>query len=216
MTERVLPHLSSSQDRRDQGPNKALAQSIVEKPDDAVIAQLFLVLEGAKMPARVDAAMVIDDIATKRPDLIAPHIEKLFAQLGAKHNRIVWGMISTLMALTPLKPEAIMAHLEQIIDATDGSSVVAKDRFMQILAHLNSHDTYQATITPIILHRLRYAAVNQTPMYAEAVAKTISAQDWPEFAAIVELRRDEISYPAKKKRLQKILDSGATKSGNAR
>lgn len=76
---------------------------------------------------------------------------------------------------------------------------------MSLLAKLNRHDQFAKIITPIILNRLRHAAVNQIPQYAEVTASTIREADRPAFIKIVKNHRDTISYPAKKKRLTAVL-----------
>lgn len=202
----ILSELSSSQDRRDQGPNRALAARLAASGTEAEIAELFGIVRSGKRAAAFDAIVVIFEVAGLAPKRILPHADDLLGFLKSKHNRVVWGTLDALEALCAPMPEAIMAHLNEILDAADRGSVIAKDRTMSILAQLNRIDRFHAIVTPVILQRLTHAAVNQTPMYAEMAAPTMRSVDIPGFRAVVSRRLSEISYPAKRKRLEKVLD----------
>lgn len=67
------------------------------------------------------------------------------------------------------------------------------------------NEKFAPVVTPVILQRLRNTAVNQFPMYAELAAPGIRAEDMADFRTILIARHDNISYPAKKKRIMKLL-----------
>ena len=200
----VLALLSSSQGRRDQIPNQALAKTLAASGDTAAIADLMRIVTGGKHAARHDAIVVAYEVAATKPELMRAHAETFFKLLSDKDNRMRWGAMDAILHLLDLMPERVMKDLNALCEAADTSSVIAKDRLMAILSKLNANPAFAPVVTPVILTRLRYAAVNQTPMYAELAAETISDADLPELLGILEARYDNISYPAKKARLAKL------------
>lgn len=113
--------------------------------------------------------------------------------------------MSAIAALADTVPEKLMSAIDDILRASDASSVIAKDKAMAILARLNAEPRFHDILTPVILQRLATATVNQTPMYAEMAAESMQPKDLPRFREIVRQRQSEISYPAKKARLEKLL-----------
>jgi len=208
----ILAELSSNQGRRDQDPNQALAKKIAVEDDRAACAALIDIVQNGKRAARHDAIVVAYEVATAKPELMRDHAETFFALLSDSDNRMCWGAMDAILHLADLMPARVMADLDALCTAADTSSVIAKDRLMALLAKLNGYPEFAPTVTPVILNRLRHAAVNQFPMYAELAAETQPANEMNSLVSIIETRRDTISYPAKKKRLDKLLRKIATGS----
>lgn len=203
----IAKRLASALNRNDEQPNIALAEALAKSGDANDIAELADLLTSGAKPIRHDAIKTLYELGERRPDLIAPYLDQLIDLLTTKDNRMLWGTMSALAALAPTHAEPLMPHLNQILDAADRSSVISKDKCMVILAALNSDARFTNIVTPVILDRLRNAAVNQTPMYAELTAPTIAPSDVPAFRSVVEHLLATMSFPAKRKRLEKVLKS---------
>ncbi len=201
----IAGRLASALERNDEAPNIELAEALARTGNKDEIAELAGLLTAGPNPVRHDAIKSFYELGERRPDLIAPYLDQLVDLLGTNDNRMLWGTMSALAALAPTHAEALMPHLNHILDAADRSSVIAKDKCMVILAALNSDDRFAGIITPVLLDRVRHAATNQTPMYAEIAAPTIRPADKPAFREVVEQRLAAMSYPAKRKRLEKVL-----------
>ncbi len=152
-----------------------------------------------------DAIKVLYEIGARAPDLIAPHALALIDLLTSNDNRTLWGVLQALDTITATCPEIIMAHLNIILDATDRSSVIARDKTMSILCQLNGDPKFSETISPIILQRLSHAAANQFPTYAQLAAKTLTPPYFAQLRNIIKSRQKSIASPAKRKRLEKVL-----------
>lgn len=201
----IVDQLASSLGHRDEAPNIALAEKLCASPDQKIVTELAAITESGTKPLRHDAIKVLYEIGERAPDLIAPHLETFVALLASKDNRMLWGALSAIDTLGKTCPERIMPHLNAILDAADRSSVIAKDKTMHLLATLNSNEKFAPIVEPVLLERLKHAAVNQFPMYAEFAAETISDTGRTELIAIIKTRQAAISYPAKKARLEKLL-----------
>ncbi|MCB9992373.1 MAG: hypothetical protein H6873_01815 [Hyphomicrobiaceae bacterium] len=206
--------LASALGRRDEKPNIALAERLAATGTPADAAALMNLLRSGSKAERHDAIKVAYEWAERDPRLLAPHFDVALGLLQTKDNRMIWGLMALLNHLTPVVPEQAEAALDRILAAADASSVIAKDNAMAILARLVARPDFAEIVIPVALQRLKYAAVNQTPMYAEMLGPTMPAHAWPHFAAIVEARLAEIGQPAKKKRLSAVLRKGpATSKG---
>lgn len=201
----IASHLACAFDRRDEQPNIALAEQLANKSNPDQNEELIDLLTSGTKPQRHDTIKVAYELAIRRPELLHKHTRHFVSLLATNNNRMLWGILAVLDALTDADPAAIIQNLDTILDAADRSSVIAKDKTMSLLAKLNRHDQFATTVTPIILDRLRHTAVNQVPQYAEITAPTIREVDRPAFIKIVENHREAISYPAKKKRLSAVL-----------
>jgi len=201
----VAGRLASALGRRDEAPNIALAEELARSEDSAAIGELAALADNGTRAQRQDAIKTLYELAERRPALAMPHLDLFLSLLASKDNSMVWGTMSALAALAPCAPDRIMSNLDTIIGAADEGTVISRDKCMVILAALNRVERFRAIVTPVILARLRYAATNQTPMYAEITAPTIAPADRDGFAAILRQRLTEIPHPAKRKRLEKVL-----------
>lgn len=100
-------------------------------------------------------------------------------------------------------PEVLAAHLDAIVDAADRGSVIAKDKVVGILATLARAG--HAKAVPVLIARVRDAALNQFPMYAELALPAIPDRERAAFRSMLEKRLATISQPAKRARIEKVI-----------
>ena len=198
-------HLSSALGRRDQAPNRALAEKIATSNDRSAVADLLDLVAGGKAAEKNDAIAVVYEAGRINPALIVPHREALLDLLVSKNNRVLWGALTALDIICDVDPAPLMARLGEMLDAADRGSVIAKDRTMSILVKLNAHPEYAPIVTPVILQRLQNAPTNQFPTYAQMVATNLAADHVPQLINILEKRRTSISYPSKIRTIDKLL-----------
>ena len=199
----VLGKLASALGRSDERPNVELAEALAGKPDKAAIAELAAALSGGTVAQQNDAIKVLYEIGERKPELVAPHAEALFALLKSKNNRNVWGAISAIEAIAAMKPKEVSAHLKDIFSAADKGSVIAKDKAMSVLSKLAQAGEPKAM--PALLDRLETAAVNQLPMYAELTLPAMALAYRAQFRVVLEGRLKTMDQPAKIARVEKVL-----------
>ena len=125
--------------------------------------------------------------------------------LGSGNNRQVWGAMQALDAVAEHRADALAAELPRIIAAADRGSVIAKDCCTSILVKL-ARSGHAAKAVPILVERLREAADNQFPRYAEDTASVLTPETRPGFFAVLRQRLDALGQPAKRRRLEKLLE----------
>src|SRR5687768_1143655 len=124
----VLDRLATALDRNDERPNVALAEELAASGDAAAIAELATALKTGKKTVQNDAIKVLSEIGARRPELIAAHIEALFAALTSKNNRLVWGAMAALDTLAEIRSRELYARLPAIVDAAQQGSIIAMDK----------------------------------------------------------------------------------------
>lgn len=198
----VLGRLAGALGRNDERPNVALAEELADAGDVAAIGELVTALSAAPMAVQNDAIKVLYEIGARRPELVAGHAEAFLALLTSKNNRNVWGALQALEAIAATRPKELAKNLDAILSAADNGSVIAKDKAMQILAHLAAAGHGEAV--PILLDRLAEAAPNQFPMYAE-LAAPVAGQHKARLRDILEARIRTVEQASKRGRIEKVL-----------
>lgn len=200
----VLDRLAGALDRRDERPNVALAEALAASGDVSAIGELIGALKSGEARMKSDAIKVLYEIGERRPELIAPYAEVFLDLLASRTNRQVWGAMQALEAIASERPETLLKELPAIIAAADQGSVIAKDSCTTILVKLAAAGHGDVTV-PILVERLKTAAPNQFPAYAEETASVISEREKPGFLAVLKSRIGQIGQRSKRERLERLM-----------
>ena len=201
----LINQLASSQGRRDESPNLALAETMVAAEDAASVSQLVALLSTATKAQKHDCIKVLYEIAERMPSLIALHLEALVGLLANKDNRLQWGAMTALSALASAFAANLYPYLPTILLAADAGSVITRDHAVLILVRLAGFETYQEEVIPLLLEQLGKAPANQVPMYAEQVLSVIPPEHQAMFAKVLASRLDDFEKVSKRKRVEKVL-----------
>ncbi|WP_338721358.1 hypothetical protein [Devosia sp. XK-2] len=201
---RIADRLSGAMDRRDEVPNVELAEEIVGSGDKAAIGELVDLVREGTVRQRNDAMKVLYEIGARNPDLIGGYCPVFLEALGSRTNRQVWGAMQALDAVAELRADEIAAELPKIIEAADRGSVIAKDRCTSLLTKL-ARAGYAEKAVPILVERLKDAAPNQFPTYAEETASVVTPAEKPGLIETIRNRLETISQRSKRARLEKLL-----------
>ena len=200
----VLDRLAGALDRRDEQPNVALAQDIVARADLAAVAELAGAVRNGSVRQANDAIKVLYEIGTRNPELIAAQCPVFLEALHSSNNRQVWGAMTAIDTVAERRADALVAELPAIIAAADKGSVIAKDHCNSILVKL-ARAGYGAKAVPILVERLKTAAPNQFPTYAEEIAPVLTPEARPGFLAVLRKRLGRIGQESKRKRVEALL-----------
>jgi len=201
----IITRLASSLNRRDEGPNQELAQHIVQANDRDSIKELLDGLNNKSKDIQSDCIKVLYEIAEVRPELVAGYADKFIALLDSKNNRLQWGAMTALNAITSQNPEAIYGSLAKIISAADKGSVITNDHCVGILIKLAAHKEFQDDAFSLLLERLVSSPVNQLPMYAEKALPVVNENNKAAFSKILASRLPDIEKDSKRVRVEKVL-----------
>jgi hypothetical protein len=200
----VLDRLAGALDRRDEQPNVALAEDIAARGDLAAIAELAEAVRSGPTRQANDALKALYEIGARNPELIAAQCPVFVEALRSSNNRKVWGAMSAIDTVAERRAATLVAELPAIIAAADKGSVIAKDHCNSILVKL-ARAGYGELAVPILVERLRNAAPNQFPTYAEEIAPVLTPAARPGFLAVLKERLGRISQDSKRRRVEKLL-----------
>jgi len=201
----VLNQLASALQRKDEGPNIALAEELVKLRNKKAIAALVLGLHKRNKDIQSDCIKVLYEIGERAPALIEPHKKEFLDLLESKNNRLVWGAMTALDCITTVNPLGIYRNIPRIAQAADKGSVIAKDHYTRILAKLAKNKKFKPDAQALLLNQLLTCAANQLPMYAEICLPVVDKQHAPQFIAVLEPRLHEPATNNGLKRIEKVI-----------
>ena len=201
----VINQLASSLQRRDEAPNMELAANIAAAKNKAAVKELITHLAGKNKDIRNDCIKVLYETGHIAPELIAPYLQDFVALLSHKDNRLQWGAMTALDAITAEAPGAIYDVLPEILAAADSGSVITKDHAVNILIRLAGIKDCAADIFPLLNEQLLSSPVNQLPMYAENALPVIDDSNRAVFVATLTARLADIEKESKRKRVEKVI-----------
>lgn len=203
--------LASSLGRDDEQPNIALAEAIVSSKDMNSVRELVDLLNAKDKALKSDAVKTLYEVGTRDPQLIAPFLAQFKNLLTSTDNRLVWGAMCAIDAITLAKPEAVFMIIPQIMAAVERGSVITRDHAVKALAKLSADDRFNRTTMPLLLEQLRTCPLNQLPMYAEEVGAATKPGATKPLMTALEARMAELPTEAKRKRVEKVLRKLAKK-----
>ncbi len=201
----VLDKLASSLGRRDEVPNQELAKQIAAKNDRNAVKELVANLSNKHKDVQNDCIKVLYEIGETKPGLIADYSKEFLALLGSKNNRLQWGGMTALNAITLENPKVIFSAMTRILAAADNGSVITKDQAVSILIKLCSLKQYANDAFALLNEQLLNCPTNQLPMYAENALPAINEKNKASFIKTLSSRLGDIEKETKRKRVEKVI-----------
>lgn len=205
MATSIEDQLAHNLGRRDEKPNTALAMQIAKERNTMAVAELIGLLSHKTGGIRHDAIKALYEIGDRDPALILPYVKTFLQLLEHKDNRMIWGAMSALSAISHAHPEPLAKNLVSILAAMDSGSVITRDRGVIILASIAAVKKHHKDAMDLLLEQVEKAPVNQLPMYAEKMAGVISQPYVQKLISILKERHDVWAIPSKAKRLEKLI-----------
>lgn len=202
---KVIDQLAYSLGRRDEETNIELARKISATQNKVQVKELMQLLHHKNANILSDAIKVLYEIGETDPALISEHLNEFVALLDHKNNRLVWGAMTAINAITSERPDDVYKLIPKLSAIAENASVITRDRYVYMLAKLASQKKYAVKVMPLILEQIRTCPINQCGMYAELVLPLVKGNAKTEFVGSVQLRMADAEKETTKKRLQKIL-----------
>lgn len=201
----VLNLLSSSLGQKGNDANIALAKDIAEKENHSAIKELVSNLKNKDKKIQADCIKALYETAYIKPEMIASYYTDFLALLSDKNNRLVWGGMVALMAITDIKHKEIFAALDLISETVNKGSVITIDCGVEIYAKLNKHSEYLDKVEPLLIDQLWKCPIKQLPQYMEKSVISITQQNKEIYQKIINERKSECEKDSQQKRLEKAL-----------
>lgn len=201
----IIDKLATSLNRKDEAPNQDLAKSIAEQNDKGAVKELVDHLSNNDKNIQSDCIKVLYEIGDLKPALLVEYSKEFVTLLDHGNNRLVWGAMTALDAITLENPEIIYSALEKLVEASNKGSVIAKDHGVNMLIKLCSVKEYAAHAFTLLIEQLKSCPTNQLPMYAENAISVINDTNKELFLNTLSSRLDDIEKDTKRKRVEKLI-----------
>ncbi len=180
----IFEQLSENKGTVSSALGKALAQKVLQESRvDILIECIDLASYQASAPAskniRSGAAKVVETVAEKQPELVAPHLEKLFPALSVQEPQTRWMIIRTMGFCARLnKPMAhkAIAYAEKYVDAKEGLCIASSaDLFLGDLGAISREDAQD--VFPLLEQSMESTIENEQDWLLEALYKVFQNLD---------------------------------------
>src|SRR6266481_2323275 len=111
----IINRLASSLNRRDEVPNQELAKEIILKNDKKAVKELVENLNNKNKDIQSDCIKVLYEIGEQKPSLISDYGKDFITLLDSRNNRLQWGAMTALNAITLENPGIVYSSLSKIM-----------------------------------------------------------------------------------------------------
>jgi hypothetical protein len=125
--------------------------------------------------------------------------------LKSKNNRLIWGGMTALSKIAPLRPGEIFENIAAVIEAYENGSVITRDNSITVFAELAKADKeYEKVLFRKLMKHLETCRSKEVGQHAERIAVCINKQNAQEFISVLLKRRESLTE-AQKKRVDKLI-----------
>jgi hypothetical protein len=189
----VLTKLACAQDRRDEVPNKELAQELVQAGDTSGIREIAENLWNKNTDIQSDCIKVLYEIGYLKPELIADYTPDFLKLLKSKENRLLWGAMLALSTVAALKADELFPHIVEIQRTMEKGSVITEDNGVGTLAAIAStKEAYNQVIFPYLLNHLATCRPKSVPQHAEKTLVAVNENNKAVFIQVLEKRLEDL------------------------
>jgi hypothetical protein len=201
----ALDKIAYSLNRRDEVPNQELARELAATKNAAGIHEIAVNLWNKNKNIRSDCLKVLYEIGYINPDLIADYVSDFLKLLQAKENRLIWGAMIGLGTIADRRAKEIWAHVDEVIGAVEQGTLITVMWGVKTLASVAATDSkYRKKILPFLMSQLQLCIPRDVPLHAENILPAVDRRNQPEYLAILEARKPEMT-PAQLTRLKQVM-----------
>jgi hypothetical protein len=172
------------------GGAQAVAESILSEPDAQQRVQAHgEQLLDARATTATQAARVLSEIVTQKPELVVGLVDKFVKGLGSKHKRVVQTSAEALPVVARVAPARVARHLDALKGSFDALPEVGKDGLVRTFANLcTASVAYQKRLEPVLTKALQQAQGKTLLAWTEAVLPSLKGEPHARARAVVEGR----------------------------
>lgn len=174
----IFGELSTNKGTISSALGKALAQKVLQDGQTRILSECidlatYEMSEPTSKHIRAGAAKVVEIVAEKRPELVAPHLEELLPALSVPEVQTRWMIIRAMGFCAHLnKPIAqkAVAYAERYIADKEGLIIASSaDLFLGDFGALSKE--YAQIVFPILEYSMETAVTNEQDWLLEALYK---------------------------------------------
>jgi hypothetical protein len=153
-------------------------------------------LADAKESTSALSARVIEELANLKPELLAPHIERLVVALGAERPRVAQCAAHALPVLARIAPAKVAKHLKTLQGSFERASEIARDGLVRTFVSLClASVTYQKRLIEVFELALRTADPKTLVRWVELILPALKGEPYAQARTVAEARLNEPELP---------------------
>ena len=142
------------------------------------------------------AAKVLEEVANQKPELLAPHIERLVSSLGAERPRVAQCSAHVLPLLARVAPAKVAKHLKTLQTSFGAASEIARDGLVRTFVSLClASVTYQKRLIEVFEQALREADPKTLVRWVELILPALKGEPYAQARSVAEHRLNEPELP---------------------
>jgi hypothetical protein len=174
----VFDQLSNNKGTVSSALGKSLAQKVLQEKQNEILSECITIASyDSPNPAfrniRAGAAKVVEIVAEKQPDWVAPHLDELFPALAVPEPQTRWMVIRVMGFCAQLNNPAAhkaLPYAEKYLDAKEGLCIASSaDLFLGDLGAVSKEDA--RIVFPILRASMDTVIENEQDWLLEALFK---------------------------------------------
>ncbi len=144
---------------RSSGSAAAIAEQLLaDENAQREVARYAATLSTGKATAATQAARVIGEVLSRKPELLVGAVKELVEAVRSPHKRAVAAAADALPVVAKHSPARVAKHLDTLKEAFDETTDAGRDGLVRTFAQLCiASVAYQKRLEPILTHALRQA-----------------------------------------------------------
>lgn len=174
----IFEQLSKNKGTDSSALGKALAQKVLDESRTDILLECidlssYEASASAPKHIRSGAAKVVEIVAEKQPELVAPHLKKLFPALAVQEPQTRWMIIRVMGFCAHLNKsiaQKAMAYAEKYINDKEGLCIASSaDLFLGDLGAISKKDAQK--VFPLLEQSMAHPFSNEQDWLLEAIFK---------------------------------------------
>jgi len=200
----MIEKLACRLGRNDEIPNIELAELLCHNEDVMGINEIVRGLESKDKAIANDCIKVLYEIGKKKPHLISEYANVFLTLLFSRNNRLVWGSMTALAAITESVPDIIYGEIDRVLSVFHGGGVITVDNSITVLSKLcRANKVYENHIFPLLLEHLQNCRPKEVAQHAERISVCVNKDNAKEFFDVLNTRKDHLTN-AQNERIRKL------------
>jgi hypothetical protein len=170
-----------------------IAAALAAGANDPPLSHYAKALDDDNPNTAAHGARVIEELVAIKPELGAPHIERLVRGLWSPHARVVQAAAAALPQLGKVAPAKVARHLDRLQAGFDAGSEAARDGIVRTLVALClASVAYQRRVVDVLEKALAGAEPKTLQRWTEVVLPALKGEPHAQARSAVERRLGEL------------------------
>ncbi len=179
---------------RNEVPNQELAKELAEEKNIEGIREIAGYLHDKNKSIQSDCLKVLYEIGYIKPDLIADYLDEFIEFLNSKNNRMVWGSMIAIAAISNVNPDGVIKEKKLILEKIETGSLITNIHGVNAIINISKcNEKYYKELRDNLFSLQAECRSIDFPKRAELMLEVIKDEDLDKFIQILENKKSILS-----------------------